>query len=161
MSAVRGGSGSIRLERDPAFWERVAAHPAVAPALLGMDPAAVGRIASRSDVLPLASTNGGFLFIRRDDAGFVCELHTLFTPEGWGREALVAGMSAIEAVWVTGYQAVITFEAQANARGRPPRTFGFTRAGDWRASPIGPLRLWTLSRLAWEASPAKRRSLCQ
>jgi hypothetical protein len=151
----------IRVERDPAFWARVASHPAVAPVLLGMDPAAVGRIAAQPDVLPLASAHGGFLFIRRDVAGFVCELHTLFTPEGWGREALVAGMSAIEAVWITGYQAVITFEAQANPRSRPPRTFGFARAGDWRASPIGPLRLWTLSHQAWDASPAKRRLVCQ
>jgi hypothetical protein len=150
----------IRVERDPAFWERVASHPAVAPTLSGMDPAMVGRLAADGDVLPLASAHGGFLFVRRDGAGFVCELHTLFTPEGWGREALAAGILAIEAVWITGYQAVITFEPQVNPRGRPPRTFGFARAGDWRETPIGPLRLWILSRQAWDASPAKRRSVC-
>ena len=151
----------IRVERDPGFWERVASHPAVATTLQGMDPVAAGRIASRPDVLPLASDHGGFLFVRVDLAGFVCELHTLFTPEGWGREALVSGMESINAVWIAGYQAVTTFEAQANPRSRPPRTFGFIRAGDWRATPIGPLRLWILSRQAWEASPAQRRALCQ
>ena len=151
----------IRIERDPAFWVAVAGHPEVAPTLLGMDPAAVGRIAARPDVLPLAADHGGFLFARADLAGFVCELHSLFTPEGRGREALTAGIEAINAVWLAGYQAVTTFEVQANPRSRPPRTFGFARAGDWRATPIGPLRLWILSRQAWDASPAQRRALCQ
>ena len=152
--------GAIRVERDARFWERVAGHPAVAPTLMGLDPEAVGRLAGQPEVLPLAARHGGFLFARRDPAGFVCELHTLFTPEGWGREALVAGAAALGAVWLAGFQVVTTLEVQANPRSRPPLTFGFTRAGDWRATPIGPSRLWTLSRQAWEASPARRRVPC-
>lgn len=149
----------IRLERDPAFWVGVASHPAVAQALAGMAPAAVASIVARDDVLPLAAEHGGYLFRRLDPLGHICELHSLFTPDGWGREALTAGLQAINAVWIAGYQLVTTHQVRANPRSQPPRTFAFTPAGDWRPSPIGDVRLWTLSRLAWESSPAARRHL--
>ncbi len=150
----------IRIERDPVFWTRIAAHPAVAPVRMGLPPEMIGSLASRPDMLPLASEHGGFLFARLDALGFACELHTLFTPEGWGREALTSGIQALGAVWALGYQAILTFEVRANLRSRPPRTFGFVRAADWRTTPLGDLRLWTLTRSAWNASPA-RRLKCQ
>ncbi len=146
----------IRIERDPAFWTTVASHPAVAPALLGLPPEKIGALAGRPEMLPIASEHGGFLFARLDALGFVCELHTLFTPRGWGREALIAGVRAIGVVWALGYQTVVTFEARANRRSRPPKTFGFRQAGDWRTTPVGELRLWTLSQANWDASPARR-----
>ncbi len=146
----------IRIERDPAFWTRVAAHPEVTPMLMGLPAEKVGALAGRPDMLPFASDHGGFLFGRLDALGFVCELHTLFTPEGWGREALTAGVQALEAVWALGYQSILTFEVRANARSKPPRTFGFVQAADWRATPLGDLRLWTLTPTAWNASPARR-----
>ena len=148
----------IRVERDPAFWAAVAGHPALAGAMMGLSPEAVGLIARRPDVLPVASAHGGFFFARADALGFVAELHTLYTPEGWGREVLTAGIAALNLVWLCGYQALTTFEVEANPRSRPPRTFGFIQAGDWRETPFGALRLWTLSRAAWEASPANRRN---
>jgi len=148
----------VRVERDPAFWSAVAAHPALADMALGLTPDAVGKIATRDDVLPLAAEHGGFFFRRTDPLGFVAELHTLFSPEGWGREALTAGIEAIGLVWLCGYQAVTTLEVEANARSRPPRTFGFVRCGDWRATPFGNLRMWLLTRAAWEASAAATRA---
>ncbi|MBA3811524.1 MAG: hypothetical protein H0X27_07765 [Caulobacteraceae bacterium] len=152
----------IRLERDPAWWTAVAAHPAVAPMLGGLaSPEAIGALAGRADILPLAAEHGGFLFVRADALGFTCELHTLFTPEGWGREALTAGVQALGALWTCGYQLVTTFEAKGNPRSRPPRTFGFSQAGDWRETPFGVLRLWTLAKAAWEASPARRLKCLQ
>jgi hypothetical protein len=151
----------IRIERNPAWWAGIAAHPAVLATLGEVSPDDVGRLVARGDVLPLAADNGGYIFARGDPAGFVCELHSLFTPAGWGREALVAGVEAINAVWISGYQAVTTFEVQANPRSQPPRTFGFVRAGDWRDTRIGALRLWVLTKEAWIASPASRRRLCQ
>ncbi len=150
----------IRVERDPAFWVGVAAHPALAGAMLDLAPEAVGSIALRADVMPLAADHGGFLFVKSDPLGFTCELHTIFTPEGWGREALMAGIQAIHAVWLCGYQNVTTFEVESNPRSRPPKTFGFIQCGDWRETPVGPLRLWTLNRLGWNQSPAARRSPC-
>ena len=146
----------IRVERDPAFWTAIASHPEVAPALLGLPPAKVGALARRPEMLPLASEHGGFLFTRLDAMGFVCELHTLFRPEGWGREALFAGIESLGVVWALGYQTIVTFESRANARSRPPRTFGFRKAGDWRSTPVGELRMWTLTQSAWNASPARR-----
>jgi hypothetical protein len=146
----------IRIERDPAFWIAVASHPAVKPALLGLSPEKVGALARRAEMLPLAGEHGGFLFSRLDTLGFVCELHTLFTPEGWGREAFVAGAYALGVVWALGFQIIVTFEARANAKSRPPKTFGFRQAGDWRATPIGDLRMWALTQSAWNSSPARR-----
>ena len=146
----------IRIERDPAFWIRIASHPAVAPALMGLPAERVASLVTRRDLLPLASEHGGFLFGRLDALGFVCELHTLFTPEGWGREALTAGAQSLGAVWALGYQTVVTFEVRENVKSRPPKTFGFTQAGDWRATLLGDFRMWTLTKSAWEASPARR-----
>jgi hypothetical protein len=71
--------------------------------------------------------------------------------------ALMAGMEAIGLVWLSGFSLVTTFEVETNPHSRPPKTFGFTRSGDWRETPFGNLRLWTLSRAAWAASPAAQR----
>jgi hypothetical protein len=111
--------------------------------------------------MPLASEHGGFMFVRQDAFGFVCELHTLFTPEGWGREVSAAAKQAFNAVFLLNYQAVITLEVRANPRSQPPRSYGFAQAGDWRMSPAGEVRLWVLTRAAWEASPANRRAAKQ
>lgn len=147
----------IRIERDPAFWVRVASHPKVAVALMGEPPEGVGAWAQRSDVLPIASTNGGFLLTRLDPLGMVAELHTLFTPEGWGREVVLAGIAAIGAVWACGFQTIVTLEMRANPHSRPARTFGFQRCGEWTATPWGDARQWLVTRESWNASPAARR----
>ena len=147
----------IRIERDPAFWTAVASHPALAGVIMGVAPEVIGQLASRETMLPLAARHGGYLFGRADALGFVAELHTLFTPEGWGREAVIAGIEALNAVFLTGYQVVTTFEHRDNPRSRPPVTAGFVQAGDWRETPVGSIRMWVLTRAAWEASPAAQR----
>lgn len=147
----------IRIERDPAFWTRVASDPAVAIALGGMAPEAVGEWAQRPEVLPLASAHGGFLLTRLDPLGMVAELHTLFTPEGWGREVVLAGIAAIGAVWTCGFQTIVTLEMRANPRSRPARTFGFERCGEWKSTPWGDARQWLVTRESWDASPAAHR----
>ncbi|MGI8839951.1 MAG: hypothetical protein ACR2F8_04070 [Caulobacteraceae bacterium] len=148
----------IRLERDPAFWRDIASHPAVAGAVMGLDPDAVAAAAQRPSQLPLASDNGGFLFGQMDALGLVRELHTLYRPAGWGREVAGAAKEAFE--WVfSAAQVVVTHELENNPHSRPPRSFGFTPAGEWQATVIGPLRAWVLTRAAWEASPAHGRML--
>lgn len=153
----------IRIERGAAFWREVAAHPAVAPALLGMTPEMVGDLAGRAEVLPIAAAHGGFLIVRRDPLGFIGEIHSLFTPEGWGREATEAGWEALNGLWLSGFQTLVTFEAAENARSRPWRAFGFQMSGPWRETPWGTLRQWVLTREAFAASPAakRRRRTCQ
>jgi hypothetical protein len=146
----------IREERDGAFWFEIASHPAVKGAVMGLDPRAVAEAAMRPTLLPLASDNGGFLFGRMDGLGLVRELHTLYRPAGWGREAAGAAKEAFAWVFAAA-QVVVTYEMQANPRSRPPRSFGFTQAGAWRRTAAGALRAWVLTRAAWELSPAHRR----
>lgn len=151
----------IRIERDPDFWAAIAAHPAVAAVLRGVDPGAVGVLAGRRDFLPIAAEHGGFLLQRRDDLGFAWELHTLFTPEGWGREAVVAGIEALGLMFGSNASLISTFEVKTNPRSRPWKGLGFSPAGDWARTPMGELRLWILTKSSWtESRAAKRRAQC-
>ena len=151
----------IREERDPAFWFEIASHPDLAGALMGLTPREVQQIATRPDVLPLASQNGGFFFGRMDGLGMVLELHSLFRPAGWGREAAAAGKDALARVFGAA-QVITTYEVRGNDRSRPPRSYGFAPAGDWQATDVGTLRLWVLTRAAWESSAVFRRhTSCQ
>jgi hypothetical protein len=151
----------IRIERNPVFWEKVAAHPACAPALMGATPEAVGYMAGLPIVLPLAAEHGGFFFTRLDALGLVMELHTLFTPEGWGREVLTAAKAACHVVFGAGCQVMTTMEMADNPRSQPPRSFGFKAAGEFQETALGEARVWTLARSDWEASPAFRRQSCR
>lgn len=147
----------IREERDPAFWVKVASHPQVRETLFGVAPEDLAGHIGHPEMLPLASEHGGFLFAKVGSLDGVRELHTLFTPEGWGREVHRAGKEALEVVFGS-CDLVTTFEVLSNPRSRPPKTFGFQPASDERPSPFGPIRTWVLTRHAWEASPARRRS---
>jgi hypothetical protein len=150
------GGGVIREQRDPAFWREIASHPDLAGALMEISPEQVQTIAARPDVLPLASDNGGYFFGRLDGLGLVLELHSLFRPAGWGREAAATGKEALMSVFRTA-QVITTYEVHGNPRSRPPRSYGFVRAGDWQTTRAGTLRLWVLTRAAWESSPVFRR----
>lgn len=150
----------VREQRDPAFWQGVAEHAQVAPhVFLGKGPVDLAPIVTAPHVLPLASEHGGFLFVQLDQIGRIRELHTLYTPEGWGREVLKASKAAFDLVFQSGCQVVTTYEVEGWWRSRPPKSFGFQRAGDFRAVPsIGAaLSTWVLTVAAWEASPAHRR----
>jgi hypothetical protein len=146
----------IQEQRDAAFWREIASDPAVAGAVMGLTPDQIAEIAARPAILPLASANGGFFFGTMDGLGLIAELHSLYRPAGRGREAAEAGRKALERVFAT-FQVVVTYEVQGNERSRPPRSFGFVMAGDWRETAVGVLRAWVLTRAAWEGSPVKRR----
>jgi len=143
----------IRVERDPVWWTDIASHPAVIGTLNGVAPATVGSLAARADIMPLASEHGGFMFVRQDAFGFVCELHTLFTPEGWGREVAAAAKEAFNAVFLCHYQAVVTLEVRANPRSQPPRSYwlhpgrGLAGKPGGRGAPVGadPRRVGSLA----------------
>jgi hypothetical protein len=151
---------TLQENRHPAFWQGVAEHPEVAPhAFLGRDPVSLEPVVTSPAVLPLASAHGGFLFVQLDQIGRVRELHTLYTPEGWGREVLWAAKQAFDRVFSTGCQVVTTYEVEGWWRSRPPKSFGFQRAGDFGDVPgLGAsLSTWILTVSAWEASPARKR----
>lgn len=151
----------LRLERDPAFWSRVASHPALTEAMLGADPEAVGAFAASDVVIPLAAEHGGFLFIRLDRLGRALELHTMFTPEGWGREVLFAAKAAFRLLFSEGAQVIMTHEVEGLWRSRPPKTFRFAPTGEMAPANVNgrplTLRTWILTRDAFDASPANRR----
>lgn len=151
---------TVRIERDPAFWTAVAAHPAVVHTLHGLAPEFIGQLALRDDMLPLAAEHGGFLVAKTDPLGFVAELHTLFTPEGWGREVTTNAVEGLRIVFGLGFQVLTTFEVRSNPRSRPARSFGFIRSGDWRETQIGEIRMWTITAQSWRESAVWRR-VCQ
>lgn len=147
---------TVRLERNPDWWIKVARHPAVEPMLGPMSDADLAEIVTRRDVLPMAAEHGGFLFARLDQFGRVYELHTMFTPEGWGREVHRAAKTAFDHIFARGGAVVVTSEMEANPRSQPPRTFGFQPCGEFASSPLGSARTWVLTCDAWARSPAWR-----
>ncbi len=144
-------------DRDPAFWDRVANHPEVAPhVFLGHEAVTFADIVQHPSVTPLRAIHGGFVFCRLDGLGRVQELHTLFTPEGWGREVLLSAKQAFALIFSRGAQLVTTYEIESWWRSRPPKSFGFQPAGDFAPSPLGSLRTWILTADAWDKSPTLR-----
>jgi hypothetical protein len=150
----------IREDRDPGFWQAVADHPAVKPHVgLGAD-LDCSEIVSNRAVTPLASAHGGYLFYRLDVLGRIQELHAMFTPEGWGREALSTLKEAVTEMFARGADLIAVHEVEGNWRSRPPRSFGFRPCAEFaEAAGYGErMRTWSMSRSAWLASPAHRRS---
>jgi hypothetical protein len=146
----------IRVERDPAFWRWVTDHPAVREGAL-LDPDAVlDTLIVNPTVIPLASEHGGFLFIQRDGIGRVFELHSLFRPEGWGRNVIRAGRAAMIEMFSRGMDTVFTYSVEGSPRSRPPASAGFIEAGPFQYAALVDRRLktWVLTRQAWENSPA-------
>lgn len=150
--------GGLRVERDPRFWTWVAQHPAAQGALMGLSPQDVGAFVVNPRVLPVASDNGGYLFGALDALGRAFELHALYRPEGWGREAHGALREALAGIF-EGADLILALEREDDPRSRAPRTFGFVPMGEFAPSPIGPARNWYLTRKAWEGSPARQRTL--
>lgn len=148
----------IREERNPAFWVEVMSHPAVFGAVGQPSPQAIAEIVTRPGVLPLAAEHGGFIFSPLDALGRVAELHTAFTPKGWGREANAAGKEALNRVFRDTFQVLVTYELADNPRSQPPRSFGFVAAGDMAPSPMGLARTWMLTAAGWRGSPVYLRS---
>lgn len=107
----------------------------------------------RDDVLPLASEHGGSIFRNVDGVGIVWELHTLFLPDGWGREVVWFARQALEHLFSKGAQVIFTFEEGGLWRSAPPRSHGWKGAADYAPTVFGDLKSWVLTRNAWENSP--------
>lgn len=150
----------IREERNGAFWNAVSLHPDVAPWVwMGVDPVDLSDLVKRPDVLPLASEHGGFVFVEGDPGEY--ELHTMYRPEGWGREVTAAAHEAFEALFLRGAELVRTLEVETNRRSRPPLSHGWRPASAFVHAPnlAANVRTWVLTRDAWNTSPVRRR-LC-
>jgi len=146
----------IAENRDAGFWLAVAEAPECAGALFGAPADMIAQVVADPGALPLATENGGLVFLRRDGMGRVFELHTLYRREGWGAEVHAAAREAFDRVFETA-DLVVTHECVDNWRSRPPRSFGFRPAGPVFANHIGEFRTWILTRGAWLESPARTR----
>lgn len=143
--------------RDPVFWRAVYEHPEVRPHVSLGAEIDIETIVADERVTPFRQAHGGFLFVRLDGHGMVLELHSLFTPEGWGRETALALRRALLGMFAAGAQVVTTFEVRGNWRSRAPLSFGFQPAGDFAPHLNTELRAWVLTRADWERSPVFRR----
>jgi hypothetical protein len=149
----------IREERDPTFWNAICEHPEVKPHVTLGHELDLSEVVTNPTVTPLASEHGGFIFIRLDGLGRVYELHTMYTPEGWGREVASAAKQAFSRIFSAGADLVVTHEVRGNRRSQPPLSFRFAPASAFHHVPqlAAELRTWVLTRSAWEVSPARQR----
>lgn len=147
------------IRRDVAFWDRIASLPEVAPHIfLGKGPQSLGPVIENPAVRPYASENGGLIFSPADDHGFVMDLHTLYAPEGWGREVAKFSKLAFADIFRTA-SLILTHEQEGYWRSRPPRSHGWQACGDYTDCGFPRrLKLWSLSREAWNASPIGRKT---
>ncbi len=150
----------VREERNPQFWRAVASHPDVEPhVLFGVPAHVLDDLISDPEVWPLAAEHGGFLLLPKGDG--VLELHTMFTPEGWGREVAAAFKSTLGLIFPA-TQELRTQEVEGWWRSAPPRSYGWKPTGDFAPSALNVrLRPWVLTPEAWASSPVFRRHSCQ
>lgn len=155
----------ICINRDPAFWDAVASHPEVAPHMLFDIERSFEDILSLQSVTPIGSRHGGFIVVRLDHPGRVYEVHTLFTPAGWGKEVATAAREALTFMFSAGGADLLTtLEVEGNWRSAPPRSFGWTECGDFKPFALGrAAKLWSITSKAWFGSPVRKRELrrCQ
>lgn len=150
------------INRDAAFWNRIATHPQVAPYIfMGAEPETLAPLVENPKASPYASEHGGVIFLPVDPLGFVVEMHTLYTPEGWGREVALNGKRFVNDV-LQSASLILTHEQEGNWRSRPPRSHGWVQGGDFKDAGFSHrLRLWALTREAWLASPVGRKLQCR
>lgn len=149
------------INRDVAFWDAVARHPEVAPHIfMGHAPTTLAPLVLDPKARPYASEHGGVIFVPVDALGFVFEMHTLFTPEGWGREVAINGKAFINDLFQTA-SLVLTHEQEGHWRSSPPKSHGWIQTGDFQdvGMPLR-LRMWALTREGWKASPIGRKMQC-
>lgn len=156
---MQAAGSMVREERDPVFWQRIAEHPEVRHVMHG-HAIDMAEIVGQPGVLPLASAHGGMIFTQRDPFGTVYELHTLYTPEGRGREVHDAAISALAYLFGERRAALVfTFETD-HQQSRAPRSFGFERSPLPVQTSIGRVVPAHLTAQRWFNSPAWRRA-CQ
>jgi len=141
------------VREDLAFWIDVASHPDVRHVLDGIDPEHI-ETALRPPNIALRFEHGGFIFAKTDSFGRVYELHTLFKPEGWGKEVFFAARQAFDQMFEF-CDLIITHETR-HPQSKPPKTFRFVPLGDFEMTDHGEARLWMLTRDAWNTSPARK-----
>lgn len=147
--------------RDVQFWDAVATHESVAPHIfMGMEPTTLAPLILKENCLPLRSEHGGVILVALDHFGLVREMHTLYTPEGWGREVATNGKLFMQEAFKD-TEVIFTHEQEGNWRSSPPKSHGWKSTGNFCYVGMPKrLKLWMLTRDAFYASPVGRK-LCQ
>lgn len=151
----------IELEADVSWWDGVAACPEVGPhVFMGREPFSLSALLDQHGAIGLRGENGGAIFIPRDPLGIVLEMHTLFRPEGWGREVALVGREIMGLVFKA-TSLLLTHEQEGYWRSRPPKSHGWVACADFQdvGLPVR-LRLWALTREGWMNSVVGRKT-CQ
>jgi hypothetical protein len=145
----------IREERDAGFWQAIADHPDVAPNIYLTGERIEFAGMDRSELVPLAATHGGVLFVWDGD---VAELHAMFLPQGRGAEANATFKLGYEEMISRGAKGFRVHELEGLPTSRPPKSHGWRPSGGFAPGWLGRLvKPWTLSAAEWRASPAYRR----
>lgn len=145
-----------------AWWDEIASHPQVADhVFMGLPRVSMSTLLEQPGAFGLHSTNGGCIFIPRDPLGLTLEMHTLFRPEGWGREVAAAGRRFMPAVFESA-ALILTHEQEGHWRSRPPKSHGWKPCADFQDVGLPRrLRLWALTREGWMDSIVGRKSCRQ
>lgn len=146
--------------RDAKWWDSIATHPEVSPhVFMGFEPVSLSGLVEAENNLPLRSENGGVILVGLDAFGLVREMHTMYSPEGWGREVASNGKLFMQEAFKT-TQVLFTHEQEGNWKSRPPRSHGWKQASDYREVNLPKrLKLWMLTRDDFYSSPVGRK-LC-
>ena len=156
---LSAGVWMIRIERKPGLWE-VGRPSGMRPGPLWGSYAGSGGIHGGPAHRPaLAAEHGGFFFTRLDALGLVMELHTLFTPEGWGREVLTAAKAACHVVFRGRCQVMTTMEWPTTRAPSRPGPSGSRRRASFKKRRWARPASGRLPDLIGEASPAFGRQI--
>jgi hypothetical protein len=86
------------------------------------------------------------------------EMHTLFRPEGWGREVAKAGRVFMQTAFESA-SIILTHEQEGHWRSKPPKSHGWVPCANYQDVGLPRrLRLWALTREGWMNSVIGRKS---
>lgn len=150
------------VNRDVSFWDSIAFHPEVAPFVFLDHPrSSLSVLIEDEKNVPFSSDHGGVLFVKTDHLGSVYEMHTMFTPEGWGREVALTGAASLHNIFKTALM-VFTYEQEGHWRSCPPKGHRWKSSGDFVDHGLSKrLKLWYLTRDDWLSSPVGKKIRCR
>jgi hypothetical protein len=149
----------IRIEVDSEFWAAAALQPAIASTLFDISPAEIGKIATYTTVVPVATTErGGLFFCQLDYPGFAWELHAILSPEERTRESLRSAGEAVNLMFDR-CSIITELEFEGNRRTGLLSSLGAVLEGDWKDSKRGRVRFWMLTKSSWIWSEERRKCL--
>ena len=150
------------INRSADFWDSVAFDPDVAPFVFMDAPRqSLSVLVGDESNEPFASDNGGVLFVKTDHLGSIYEMHTMFRPEGWGREVAITGAKALHHIFSKALL-VFTYEQEGHWQSRPPKSHRWKSSGEFIDQGLSKrLKLWYLTRDDFLSSPVGKKSLCR